>query len=192
MNPRKVLLSKCTWFLYTSGLWRDSNWHMRSSLELIYLIGILPGVQLSFGLAQGSVSLRQAVGRLRRISVVRRDLWPLRQEVVAAVVQPVIRVSADHVGGAAVRMVGGVAFLAVRHWQVFWAEGWHRLALSDAGRTSGEIQRNKTAFLRSMRQIRNHFSWTTESIRQKALTRKMQDAPCCPFWTQKRAVLCVF
>ncbi len=91
---------------------------MWPSVELLYLIRILPGVQLSFGLTQGSVSLRQAVRGLRGISVVRRDLRPLREEVVTAVVQPVIRVSADHVGGTAVRVVGGVALLAVRHRQV--------------------------------------------------------------------------
>lgn len=91
---------------------------MQSSVELLYLIRILPGFQLSFGLAEGAISLRQAIGSLRRISVVRRDLRPLREEVVAAVVQPVVRVCADHVGSTAVRVVGGVALLAVRHRQV--------------------------------------------------------------------------
>ncbi len=114
---------------------------MRSSAEQLYLIRILPGVQLSFGLSQGSVSFRQPVGRLRRVGVVRRDLRPLREEVVAAVVQPVVRVGADHVGGAAVGVVGGVALLAVRHRQVLWAERRHRLALGDAGRTSGGIEK---------------------------------------------------
>lgn len=110
---------------------------MLSSTELLYLIWILPHVQLSLGLSDGSVSLRQAVGSLRRVRVVRRDLRPLREQVVTAVVQPVIRVGADHVGGAAVRVIGGVALLAVRHRQVLRAEGRHRLALGDAGRTPG-------------------------------------------------------
>lgn len=86
---------------------------MRSSVEMLYLIWILPGVQLSFGLAQSSVSLRQAVRSLRRVGVVRRDLRPLREEVVAAVIQPVVRVGADHVRGATVRVVRGVALLAI-------------------------------------------------------------------------------
>lgn len=86
---------------------------MQSSVELLYLIRILPGIQLSFGLAQGSVSLRQAVRSLRRIGVVRRDLGPLREEVIAAVIQPVVCVGADHVRGAAVRVVGSVALLAI-------------------------------------------------------------------------------
>ena len=116
---------------------------MRSSVERLYLIWILPGVQLSFGLAQSSVSLRQAVRSLRRVGVVRRDLRPLREEVVAAVVQPVVRVGADHVRGAAVRVVGCVALLAIWHRQVLWAEGRDRLALGDAGRTSGEIEKKK-------------------------------------------------
>lgn len=86
---------------------------MQSSVELLYLIRILPGVQLSFGLAHSSVSLRQAIGSLHRIHVVRRDLGPLREEVVTAVVQPVVCVSADHIGGAAVGVVSSVALLAV-------------------------------------------------------------------------------
>lgn len=115
----------------------QTHTHTQSSLEFLYLIRILPHVQLSLDLSEGSVSLRQAVGSLRRVRVVRRDLRPLREEVVAAVVQPVIRVGADHVGGAAVRVVGGVALFAVRHRQVLRAEGRHRLALGDAGRTPG-------------------------------------------------------
>lgn len=90
----------------------------RFPAEFLYLIGILPSIQLSFGLAQRSVSLRQAVGRLRGIGVVGRDLRTLRQEVVAAVVQSVIRVSADHVRGAAVGVVSGVTLLAVGNGQV--------------------------------------------------------------------------
>lgn len=86
---------------------------MRSSVEIFYLIRILPAVQLSFGLAQDSVSLRQAIRSLRGVCIVRRDLGPLREEVIAAVVQPVVRVGADHVRGAAVRVVSGVAFLSV-------------------------------------------------------------------------------
>ncbi|KAG7221602.1 hypothetical protein INR49_017133, partial [Caranx melampygus] len=74
-------------------------------------------VQLSFGLAQGSVSLRQAIGGVRRVSVVCRDLRPLREEVITAVVQPVVGVGADHVRSAAVRVVGSVALLAVRYRQ---------------------------------------------------------------------------
>lgn len=68
---------------------------------------------MSFALPLGSISLRQAVRSLRRISVVCRDLRPLREEIIAAVVQPVIRVGADHVGGPAVRVVSGVTLLAV-------------------------------------------------------------------------------
>lgn len=88
-------------------------------MELLYLIRILPSVQLSFALAQGSVSLRQAVRSLCRVSVVRWDLRPLREEVITPIVQPVVRVSANHVGGTAVRVVSGVALLAIRHRQVF-------------------------------------------------------------------------
>lgn len=43
MNPRKVLLSKCTWFLYTSGLWRMCS-VSRRGLKLTH--EILAGVDL--------------------------------------------------------------------------------------------------------------------------------------------------
>lgn len=74
---------------------------------------ILPDVQLSFALARNAIPLRQPVRSLCRISVVCRDLRPLGEEVIAAVIQPVVCVRADHIRCAAVRVVSGVALLAV-------------------------------------------------------------------------------
>lgn len=92
---------------------------MRSSVQLLYLIRILPGIQLSLGLAQSSVSLRQAIRSLGRVGVVHRDFRPLREEVVAAVIQPVVGVSADNIGSTAVRVVSCVALFTVRYRQIF-------------------------------------------------------------------------
>lgn len=86
---------------------------MQPCVKMLYLIRILPVVQLSFSLAHDSVSLRQAIRSLHRIRVVRWDFGPLREEVITSVIQPVVCVGADHVGGAAVGVVSSVSLLAI-------------------------------------------------------------------------------
>lgn len=91
--------------------------------------------QLRLDLSQDGFLLRESVGaQLGGVGGVGGDLGALGQQVVALVVQALVRVGADHVGRAAVGVIGGVPFLSVRHGQVLGAEGGHGLALAHAHR----------------------------------------------------------